>query len=492
MVNSSNLPRVRIAPSPTGLLHIGTARSALFNALFAKKYSGTFVLRIEDTDVSRSDPKFEKDIVEGLMWLGIIADEGPTQGGPFGPYRQSERQTIYSDHIRILKERGAIYPCFCSKEELEADRKTLELTGKPPVYIGRCRDRKSTDEEIATFIREQGREPIYRFRTPQESITFHDLVRGDVAFDAVLFGDFAVTRGLETPLYNLAVVIDDLTMKITHVIRGEDHISNTPKQILLFRAFEQTPPLFAHLPLLLNADRTKLSKRKNAVSVNDYRAHGYLPEAMINFLALLGWNSKTDQEYFSFDELARAFDLSGVQKGGAIFSVERLNWFNAHYLKQRSVQEFISLATPFLERKGDSLQTLLPPQQIQWARIEQERVKRLDEVGEETQFVFLEALDYVPSLLIWKKSDQPTAKASLIAVLGWIETRPAEDLGDAALLEAQIKKWIAAQSFTPGEVLWPLRVSLTGKERSPSPFDALSVLGKQRSIARVQDAIRRL
>ena len=343
-----NNPRVRIAPSPTGLLHIGTARSALFNDLFAKKYQGTFVLRIEDTDVSRSDKKYEKDIIDGLMWLGMIPDEGPIQGGSYGPYRQSERQAIYTQYLRILREQRVIYPCFCSKDELEADRKTLELVGKPSAYIGRCRDRNASDEEIASFIREQGREPIFRFRTPAEKLTFCDLVRGDVAFDAALLGDFAVTRGLQTPLYNLAVVIDDLTMNITHVIRGEDHISNTPKQMLLFRAFAKNPPFYAHLPLLLNTDRTKLSKRRNPVSVNDYQSQGYLPEAVVNFLALLCWNSKTEQEYFTREELIRHFDLAGVQKSGAVFSIDRLNWFNAHYLKSRLPAEFLDLSIPLI------------------------------------------------------------------------------------------------------------------------------------------------
>ena len=304
--------RVRIAPSPTGNFHFGTARTALFNFLFAKKEGGKFILRIEDTDLERSDEKYTKDIIEQLQWLGIQWDEGP--------YRQSERLSIYEKYLKQLLDQGNAYYCFCTEEQLEQQREEDKNKGVTPIYHGTCR---SVSAEEVTRRHETGERSVIRSRVPDltGSIKFHDLIRGDVAFDAALIGDTVIAKDVRTPLYNFAVVVDDYEMKISHVIRGEDHISNTPKQIMLQQALGFSQPQYAHLPLILNPDRTKMSKRAGPTAIAEYRQLGYLPEALINFMAFLGWNPKTEQDFFSLDELVKAFSLEGVGKGGAVFNI---------------------------------------------------------------------------------------------------------------------------------------------------------------------------
>ena len=320
-------PRVRIAPSPTGPLHIGTARTALFNYLYARRTGGTFVVRMEDTDVARSTVEFEADILENLHWLGIDWVEGPdsaggTDRGPFGPYRQMQRRERYDIAAADLLARDLAYPCFCTPELLDADRKAMEAAHEAPRYIGRCAN--LTPEE-RTAREAEGRRGAVRFRVPAGKIAWHDLVRGEVEIDTVnIGGDFVIVRSDGTPLYHFVVVVDDAAMDMTHIIRGEDHISNTPKHILLFQALGHEVPAFAHLPLILNPDRTKMSKRKSQTAISDYRAQGYVPEAMVNFLALLGWSTGTEEEILTLDELAGRFDLDHVQKGGAVFDKDRL------------------------------------------------------------------------------------------------------------------------------------------------------------------------
>ena len=309
-------PRVRIAPSPTGPFHIGTARTALFNYLFAKKYNGIFILRMEDTDIERSKKEWEEDIIEGLKWLGLMWDEGPLPDGEgyignYGPYRQSERQEIYKKYIQKLLDEGKAYYCFCSPEELEAKRQYFMSIGQPPRYNGKCRN--LSEKEVKEYL--EAKKPyVIRFKNPNKKVVFDDLIHGKIESDSSEFGDIVIAKDQTTPLYNLAAVIDDFEMKITHVIRGEDHIPNTPKQILLYEALELKPPKFAHLPLILGPDRSKLSKRHGAVALREYRKEGFLPEALINFMAFLGWNPGKEREIYSLNSLIKEFSLARCQK----------------------------------------------------------------------------------------------------------------------------------------------------------------------------------
>ena len=315
--------RTRFPPSPTGYLHVGGARTALFNYLFAKKHGGDFVLRIEDTDLERSDPEFETDIFESLAWLGIMADESPEKGGPYAPYRQSERRDSYTPHLKKLLNAGAAFYCSHREAELEAEKKELMRAGKNPVHLCDGRERSRREQERLA----EEKESIIRFKTPAgQTLRFTDLIRGGITFASDLIGDFSIAKDLRTPLYNFAVAVDDAEMEISHVIRGEDHISNTPKQLLLQEALGLGTPQYAHLPLILGLDRSKLSKRHGATAIREFQDAGYLPEALVNFMALLGWNPGTDQEVFSIAELVAQFDLAKVQKSGAAFNVEKLDW----------------------------------------------------------------------------------------------------------------------------------------------------------------------
>ncbi|MBI2041919.1 MAG: glutamate--tRNA ligase, partial [Candidatus Nealsonbacteria bacterium] len=340
MPNELKQVRVRIAPSPTGYLHIGTARSALFNYLFAKHIGGKFILRIEDTDLERSDKKFEEDIIENLTWLGIEWDEF---------YRQSERIETYAKYLEKLLNEGKAYRCFCTEEELEKERQEQVSGGLPQIYSGKCRN--LSEEEIKKNLAE-GKKSIIRFKSPSKKVKFNDLIRGEVEFDSSLIGDFSIAKDLATPLYNFAVVIDDFEMKISHVIRGEDHISNTPKQILLQEALNFSTPKYGHLPLILGSDRSKMSKRHGSTSVAEYIKEGYLPEAMINFMAFMGWNPGGEKEIYSIDELINDFSVEKIQKGGAIFNIQRLDYINGVYIRQKSLDELAELCQPYLPKVG--------------------------------------------------------------------------------------------------------------------------------------------
>jgi len=347
--NPDRTIRTRLAPSPTGPLHLGTARTAIFNWLFTKKMGGTFVMRIEDTDKERSHLTHEKDIIENLQWLGIDWDEGPDIGGNFGPYRQSERQDKYSQHIKKLLEEGSAYYCFCAKEELDAQRQAMLEKGEAPRYSGACR--QVTKDEARKKIAANDPYTI-RFKVADEPIQFEDIIRGKVEFDGSLIGDFVVAKDENTPLYNFAVVVDDFDMQITHVIRGEDHISNTPRQILIQKALNVQSVQYAHLPLILNPDKSKMSKRKGLFNVSDYKKEGYLPEALFNFLALLGWHPEDDEEVLSQKQLVEKFSLERVQKSGAIFNENKLNWLNGEYIKKTDTKVLYNYIKPELEKRG--------------------------------------------------------------------------------------------------------------------------------------------
>jgi|SoiMethySBSTD1v2_1073268.scaffolds.fasta_scaffold64968_2 nondiscriminating glutamyl-tRNA synthetase len=342
--------RLRFAPSPTGQLHVGNARTALFNWLMARGQGGTFIVRIEDTDVERSTRESEHAILDDLRWLGLDWAEGVEAGGEHGPYRQTERLHIYRAHAIELLSAGKAYYCFCSAEQLEADRQDALKAGKAPKYTGRCR---TVPRDEARRRVERGEPAVTRFRVPDTgSVTFDDIVRGPLAFDMDVIGDFVLLRSNGVPAYNFAVIIDDALMAITHVIRGEDHISNTPRQVLLYQAFGWTPPVFAHVPYVLGPDHAPLSKRHGATSVREFRDRGYLPEALMNYLALIGWSPGEGEELLPIEELARRFRLEKVGHSAGVFDVEKLAWVNRHYLKGADHRRLAELALPYLQQAG--------------------------------------------------------------------------------------------------------------------------------------------
>ena len=457
--------RVRIAPSPTGLLHIGTARTALFNRLFAKKNGGKFILRIEDTDKERSKPEYEKDILEGLKWLGLEWDEF---------YRQSERTEIYEKYLKNLLDEGKAYWCFCGKEELERKKEMMQKDGRMPKYGGKCREIASETAEI----RRQGGEPaVIRFKMSEEIVKFSDLIRGEVEFNSALFGDIVIAKNLDTPLYNFSAVLDDGLMKISHIIRGEDHIANTPRQILIQNALGFKRPIYLHLPLILNPDRSKLSKRFNETSLNEYRKRGYLPEAITNFMALLGWHPEGDREVFSLSELAEKFEMEKVQKGGAIFNEEKLNWFNGEYIKELKIDDLIKRTAEFAPEEWLKDKELFRRAVL----AERERMTCLQDFEEIGGF-FFELPGYEAELLIWKTAPPQKIKENLEMVLEILEAAPSKD-------EAEKKVMALAEERGRGEVLWPMRAALSGRKASPGPFEIISVIGLDESKKRLGKAI---
>lgn len=342
--------RVRFAPSPTGHIHVGNVRTALFNYLFAKKHNGTFILRIEDTDIVRSNIQNENIIYEDMQWLGLSWDEGPSVGGDFGPYRQTERFDIYKKYIDKMLESGLAYYCFCTKEELDAQREISTEAGKNPIYNGRC---KNIPLEDAKKRIERGEKPSIRFSIKKETVHVSDLLKGEIDFPTDTFGDFIIVRPDGVPVYNFVVVIDDALMKITHVIRGDDHLNNTPKQVLIYEALGFELPFFVHIPMILGKDHSKLSKRHGDTSVNEFRTKGYLPEALFNYLSLLGWSHPEEKEILSKDELSSSFSLDRVSKSAAVFDFEKLNWMNGHYIRGKNRDELYNLCLPYLEHKGN-------------------------------------------------------------------------------------------------------------------------------------------
>jgi len=478
--------RTRFAPSPTGLFHIGNVRTALFNFLFSKKYGGKFILRLEDTDVNRYRPEYENDIIETLKWLNLYWDEGP--------YRQSERLDVYAGYLRQLLNNGDAFYCFHSKEFLKQEREEQVRTKKPPVH--NCEFKKIPLRDAERHLSKES--ALVRFETPVDlEISFFDLIRGEIRFNSgTLGGDFSLAKAEGPdkflPLYNFAVVIDDFEMNINHVIRGEDHISNTPKQILIQQALKMPTPKYAHLPLILGSDKSKLSKRHLAVAVKEYREAGYLPEALLNFIALLGWNPGTDKEIFNLEELIREFDLNKVQKSGAVFNTEKLDWLNGSYLRRLPLDELARRTIPFLEKENLVDESHCDFEYIKKVlALEQPRLKKLGEIGERLAF-FFKLPKYQPELLIWRdmlfKDIVTSLKVSLKTLNEIDESEFTKDNLEIILLK-EVKR---AKNKDKGRLLWPLRVALTGLEASPGPFEILEILGKKESVRRIEAAIEKL
>jgi glutamyl-tRNA synthetase len=485
--------RVRIAPSPTGPLHIGTARTALFNYLFAKRHGGTFILRLEDTDVARSTQAHEKDILDGLHWLGLAWDEGPAVAGeaargPYAPYRQMERLPLYKAAADRLRAADRAYPCYCTTEELDAERRRQEAAHLPPRYSGRCA--RLTDAERAAFVAE-GRRPALRFRIEPGPVIFDDLVRGTVEIDAsALGGDLVIVRGDGTPLYHFTVVVDDAAMRISHVIRGEDHLSNTPKHILLFRALGYPEPHFAHLPLILNPDRTKMSKRKSQTALDDYIAEGFVREALVNYLALLGWSTGTEEEILSLEELGGRFDLDHVQKGGAVFDRERLEWLNGQWIRRLPSDELVDRLRPFLAAEADAGRMDRVPSDDEIAALVplvQERLPTLGAIGDLVGFLFVEAPRLDPALLVPKRWDVATAVAGLVAARETIQAN-GELAFDHEGLEIALRALAEAHGWKAGDLFMAIRVAVTGRTATPPLFETLVALGYRRTLERLAHA----
>jgi len=489
--------RVRIAPSPTGSLHIGTARTALFNYLFARHHGGTFVLRLEDTDLARSSLAYEKDILDGLHWLGLTWDEGPDVAGGVdrgvnGPYHQMQRLDRYRAAAERLLAADVAYPCFCTPQELEADRTAREAAGLGSGYGGRCAS--LTSQQRAARERD-GRQAAIRFRIPMGPVAFDDLVRGRVEIDgSQLGGDLVIVRADGTPLYHFTVVVDDVEMRITHVIRGEDHLSNTPKHILLFRALGATIPQFAHLPLILNPDGSKMSKRKSQTAVSDYIAEGFVREGLVNYLALLGWSPGTDEDVLAMEDLVAGFDLEKVQKGGARFDRERLLWLNGQWIRRLEEEDLVDRLRPFLAADhmigridrmpaDEEVAALVP--------LVRERLPVLGSITETAGFVFVDDLEVDPALLVPKRWGRQTTLEGLRAASDAI-TGLGEVSFEAEGLETALRALAAARDWKPGDLFMALRVAITGRTATPPLFDTMVAVGRDRVIARLERAVARL
>ncbi len=486
--------RVRIAPSPTGPLHIGTARTALFNYLFARHTGGTFVLRLEDTDVARSTAAFEKDILDGLHWLGITWDEGPGVGGldevgPYAPYRQMARLADYAAAAEQLLAKDLAYRCYCTPEELDADRKVQEAAKDAPRYVGRC---AALTPDVRAAIEAEGRRAALRFRVRPGVVGWDDLVRDRVEIDTSnLGGDFVIVRADGNPLYHFTVVVDDMSMGISHVIRGEDHVSNTPKHILLFEALGYPLPVFGHLPLILNPDGTKMSKRKSQTAVADYVAQGFLREALVNYFSFLGWSPGTEEDVLTMDEIASRFELDKVHKGGAKFDRERLEWLNGQWIRRLDDEDLVDRLMPFLEASAvageigrlpsrDEVRTLLP--------IVRERISTLASLPEVAGFLWTDDLDVDPAIIVPKRWDAATTREGLVAAR---EVMAAHDAvtWEADELEPPLRTLVEARGWKAGDLFMAIRVATTGRTATPPLFDTLVALGRDRTLARIDAAV---
>ncbi len=458
-------PRVRFAPSPTGNLHIGGARTALFNWLFARNAGGTFLLRIEDTDQERSTKAFEQSILEGMRWLGMDWDGELTY--------QSERTGLYKEYVQKLLDEGRAYRCSCTPEELEAKRAQAMAEGRKPKYDGTCRNGPVHPD----------RPTAIRFRCPTEgSTTFHDICRGTITFENAELDDLIIARSDGTPTYNLTVVVDDVTMEITHVIRGDDHINNTPRQVLLYQALDFPVPEFAHLPMIHGPDKKKLSKRHGAVSVTEYQKMGFLSEAMVNYLSRLGW-SCGDQEIFTREELTKKFDLASVGSAPSIFDVEKLSWVNSQHLAKISDEDLVGLVKPFLnEIDLDANDTAYAARAI---ASERERGRTLKELADISAFYFREQIEIDPNAAKkWLKESHREMLAELrqrLSQLTSFEEEPLKELFETMMQERDCKMLKLAQ---------PVRVAMTGTTVSPGIYEVLAILGKERSLARIDAALR--
>lgn len=479
--------RVRFAPSPTGYLHIGGARTALFNWLFAHKMGGKLILRIEDTDTERLKEDSVSQILTSLKWLGINWDEGPEVGGDCGPYYQSERLDIYKKYADKLLEEGKAYYCFCSAADLEVQREKQRAAKQPFRYARTCRDLSA--EEVQARIA-AGEPYSVRVKIPVEgTITVHDLIHGDVTFNMDQFDDFVIVKSNGMPTYNFAVVVDDHLMGMTHVLRAEEHLSNTPKQLLIYEALGWEPPKFGHMPMILAPDRSKLSKRHGATSVEEFRSQGYLAEAIVNYLTLLGWGPGDERELFTLQETVELFELEQMSKKAAIYDTKKLTWMNGQYLSELPLEKILPEAKPFFIKDGlvteewfnDAANEAYFEKLVDVVRV---RVKTLQEVADASAYFFKELEGYD------EKGVSKHFKPENIAILEQcIAAIKADDVYDLASTEAAYNKIAADNGLALGKVIHPTRLALTGRTVSPGMFDVMVLLGKEKTLARLEKAV---
>ncbi|MEE4310962.1 MAG: glutamate--tRNA ligase [candidate division KSB1 bacterium] len=478
----SNEVRVRFAPSPTGHLHIGNARTAILNWLYARHTGGTFILRIEDTDPERSKDAYIQQIIDDMTWLGLSWDEGPDAGGDYGPYRQSERFDIYSKYADALVGKGFAYPCYCTAEELEAARKDAIARGGSANYNGRCRD---LSEDERKSMESQGRKPALRFRVPDGNVDFTDIVKGSISFPEENIGDFVIMRSEGIPTYNFAAVVDDHSMRITHIIRGDDHVSNTPRQIVLYRALGFELPQFAHIPMILGSDRQRLSKRHGATSIDEYQGNGYLPAALINYLSLLSWSSKSGDEVLSIDRLIEEFDFSRVSHAAAIFDVEKLNWLNGTYIRAMDVERLTQLAVPFFARAGYESTDMDLIRDI--TSVLQDKIDYLAQLEEHAAIFFQESVkieDAAAREMIRKESTQKVLW-SFLRELRSVEHVDMENF-------RSMMKIVQKETGVMGKDLWmPIRIALTGHVHGPELPSIVEIFGREKCVTLVEGILGR-
>lgn len=477
--------RVRFAPSPTGYLHIGGARTALFNWLFARKMGGKLILRIEDTDTERLKEDSVSQILTSLKWLGLNWDEGPEAGGACGPYYQSERRELYSKYAQQLLDEGKAYYCFCTPADLEAEREKQRAAKQPFRYARTCRD---LDPEVAKARAAAGEPYSVRIKIPTEgSITVHDLIHGDVTFNMDQFDDFVIVKSNGMPTYNFAVVVDDHLMGMTHVLRAEEHLSNTPKQLLIYEALGFEPPKFGHMPMILAPDRSKLSKRHGATSVEEFRAQGYLPEAIINYLTLLGWGPGDEREIFSLAETVKLFELEQMSKKAAVYDTKKLTWMNGQYLSELPLEKILPEAETFFIKDGLVTEEWLAENKDYFAKLVDTvrvRVKTLQEVADASAYFFKDVEAYEEKGVA--KHFKPEAAELLEKCIAALE---ADEVFDLTSTEAIYNKIAADNGLALGKVIHPTRLALTGRTVSPGMFDVMVLLGKEKTLARMRKAV---
>ncbi len=484
--------RVRIAPSPSGNLHVGTARTALFNYLFAKKNNGKFILRIEDTDAERTSQAYIDNIFDSLKALGLNWDEGPDVGGDYGPYTQSERFDIYPKYAQILLDKGFAYECFCTPEELEAEKEEATKNKKAYVYSKKC---ENLTEEEKEKLRKEGRKPALRFNIAKAQKAFHDssilkfddLVKGELHMDTDLLGDFVIMKSNGTPTYNFAVVIDDMLMKISHVIRGEDHISNTFKQILIFEALGAEVPRFGHLGMILAPDRSKLSKRHGATAVSEFVEKGYLTEALINFVALLGWSPSDGQEIKTVDEIAQDFRIGDVSSSNSIFEYDKLNWMNSHYIKMLPIEDLKERLKPYLTKYD--LSELTDAQYTRMVEVTREPLTLLSDITDAVPYFFggdkVEIEQKAQTEVLDTEVSQDVLKTFLKQAQDWnFDEETLHEKLEAFRAEYKEK------GIKPKVTMWAIRAAVTGRTCGADMTAILAILGKEHSLARVKAAIK--
>ncbi len=480
--------RLRFAPSPTGKIHIGNIRTALFNWLWARTNNQTLVLRIEDTDQERSNREFEKIILKELDWLGIDLDEGPEIGGNFGPYRQSERIGFYKKYLQKLLDEDKAYYCYCTPEELEQMREEAKAKGEMPRYDGSC---CNLSDQEAKKLKEEGRSPVVRFRLPEkEEIIVKDEIRGEIQFATEVLDDFVIFKSDGMPTYNFAVVVDDALMEITDVIRGEDHLSNTPKQILLYQALDFELPRFAHLPLILDQNKAKLKKRSDSdyVYVGEFREKGYLPEALFNFLALLGWSSKDEEEILDKKQILDKFDLKDINKSAAVFDIEKLNWMNGKYIRDAELEKIVDLSIPFLQKAG-FIEEKITEDKYQWLKkvIEVGRtgVDYLAQIPEETE-LFFEELKFDNR----QKANKEFADEEVELVFNTLKNK-LNNIEDFTLdnINNIFSEMRNELDVSPRLIYHPVRLALTGQGSGPEINQIIYILGIKEVKERLDQAL---